>query len=82
MHLILQNNVLKYVSTNRNYPALIYYAINNHMYYLSDKALSLKLIGQSQAINTKIKSMILDDDYETKIYLKDEKYTKILELMN
>ena len=57
---------LKNIATSRNYPALIYYAINNHMYYLSDKALSLKLIRQSQTINTKIKSMILDDDYETK----------------
>ena len=36
------------------------------MYYLSDATLCLKLIRQSQSISTKIRSMILDENYETK----------------
>ena len=31
---ITKNCFIKNVATARNYPALIYYAINNHMYYL------------------------------------------------
>jgi len=57
---------LKHVSTNQNYPALLYYAINGHMYYLSDKALCIKLIRSSYKMTTKIKSMIIEEDYETK----------------
>jgi 5-methylcytosine-specific restriction protein A len=63
---ITKNCFLKHVSTNQNYPALLYYAINGHMYYLSDKALCLKLIRSSYKMTTKIKSMIIEDDYEKK----------------
>ena len=55
---------LKHIGPNRNYPALVYYAINGHTYYLSDKNLCLKLIRGSQVKSTTIRSMILDDDYE------------------
>ena len=55
---------LKHIGPNRNYPALVYYAINGHMYYLSDKNLCLKLIRGSQVKSTTIRSMILDDDHE------------------
>ena len=76
---------LKNVATSRNYPALVYYAINGHMYYLSDATLCLKLIRQSQSISTKIRSMILDDDYETVNIFKDRdihENIRVCELMS
>ncbi len=44
---------LKYISKYHNYEPLVYYAINNHMYWVSDKNASLSLIRNSQDINTK-----------------------------
>ena len=37
---------LKYVSKDRNYPALVYYAINNYMYQVIDKE---QVLSQAEA---------------------------------
>ena len=82
---ITKHCFLKNISTSRNYPALVYYAINGHMYYLSDATLCLKLIRQSQSISTKIRSMILDEDYKTKNIFIDRvihENIRISELIN
>ena len=43
---------LKYVRKSHNYEPLVYYAINNHMYWIADKNAALSLIRNSQDINT------------------------------
>ena len=53
---------LKYVSKNRNHAPLIYYCVNNHMYWVSDKDASLSLIRNSQDISTKFRSICLTDE--------------------
>ena len=45
----------KYVSRHRNYPALIYYCVNNHMYWISDKEAAYSLVKKSRDMETNIK---------------------------
>ena len=45
----------KYVSKNRNFKALIYYCINNHMYWIADQAAANSLIKKARDVETKIK---------------------------
>lgn len=54
---------IKYVSKNRNYKALVYYAINNHMYLVNDE-IGQSLIKSSIDIETKINSIFFDEDNE------------------
>ena len=56
---------MKYISTNRNHPALVYYCVNNHMYWISDRAAALSLTRQAREVETKIKSVVLKDEFET-----------------
>ena len=46
----------KYISKHRNYPSLVYYAVNNHMYYVGDHAAAMSLIQSSRDFETKINS--------------------------
>ena len=46
----------KSISKNRNYPALIYYCINNHMYWISSRDKANSLVQQAKDAETKIKS--------------------------
>ena len=46
----------KYVSVNQNYKALIYYCINGHMYWVSDKEEADKLVKRARNADVKIKS--------------------------
>jgi 5-methylcytosine-specific restriction protein A len=63
---------LKYVSINQNYPALVYYCVNGHMYYISDKQSAYKLICSSKNIENKLNSMcLIDEDKSDNIYARD-----------
>ena len=52
----------KYISTSRNYPALVYYCINNHMYWISDREDVLSLTREARDIESKLKSCVFDED--------------------
>ena len=45
---ICNKNFLKYVSKTRNYPALAYYAVDNHMYLIKDKDLVKSLVEKAK----------------------------------
>ena len=51
---------MKYVSTSRNHPALVYYCVNNHMYWISDQEAVRKLTSEARDIEHKIKSAVMD----------------------
>ena len=57
---------LKYTSRNQNYPALVYYCVNGHMYYISNQQNAYKLIMQSKDIEHKLNSICMQDDGERK----------------
>ena len=56
--------VLKHVAPNRNYPALVYYCVNNHMYHISNKQAALEHTRKARDIETKITSQTLNLDEE------------------
>ena len=43
----------KHVSKHRNYPSLVYYCINNHMYWISEKETAYNLVQQARETETK-----------------------------
>ena len=47
---------LKTISTNRNYPAFIFYAVSNHCYHITDKEETKTLVEKAKDIEHKIKS--------------------------
>ena len=47
---------LKTISSNRNYPAFIFYAVSNHCYHITDKAETKSLVEKAKDIEHKIKS--------------------------
>jgi hypothetical protein len=59
---ITKNCFLKHITKNRNYDALVYYCVNEHFYFISDKKEVLKLTASARDIETKIKSSIIEDD--------------------
>lgn len=59
-----KNCFLKHVSKNNNYPALVYFAVNNHMYHVKDKDMALSLIRSAVSIKNKINSVFFDEDKE------------------
>jgi hypothetical protein len=76
---------LKSISNNRNAPALVYYCVNNHMYWISDKNESIKLINRSKDITTKIKSIVIEEEDKKTNFYKDRtiyENIKISELEN
>ena len=43
----------KYISENQNQPALVYYSVNNHMYWIGDKKKALSLTRTARDIESK-----------------------------
>ena len=67
----------KNISTSRNYPVLVYYSVNNHMYWVGDKDKALGLTRKARAMETKIKSEMIVSYVEDKnIYLDEENKIK------
>jgi len=52
----------RHLSKNRNYPPLVYYTVNNHMYWISDRDKAFNLTRKARDATTKIKSCVLVDE--------------------
>ena len=85
------NSFDKYITKNKNYPALIYYSVNNHMYIARDKFKAKSLVEKAKDIEIKIRTDMLDEMDDTNIFadrvifenvdikdLMDEKYKNAL----
>ena len=63
----------KFVTSIRNYPPLVYYAVNNHMYWISNQEKALSLIRKQTEIDFKINSPMIQQHDEIKnMYVDDE----------
>ena len=59
---------LKYVSeNNHSYPALVYYAVNNHMYHIKDINAVKKLVSKTLKTEYKIKSSVFTNAEDEKV---------------
>ena len=54
----------KYVATSRHHDALVYYSVNGHMYWVSDREKAISLVRKAGEINVNLKSVILRDEAE------------------
>jgi hypothetical protein len=68
---------LKFISKNKNYPALVYYSVNSHMYWISDKNAVESLVKQAREIETKVKSICLEEETKTNLYEDKEIFENI-----
>ena len=57
---ITRNCFDKYVSTCCNYKTMVYYCVNNHMYWVNDPAAAISLVRQAADVETRISSMVLE----------------------
>ena len=63
----------KNISHSRNYPCLVYYAVNNHMYWVGDKDKALSLTREARDMESKINSeMIQQYEEASNIYLNED----------
>ena len=58
----------KFISKNRNYPALVYYSLNNHMYIVRERKEAQSLIERAKDIETKIKTAMIEENMEEEDY--------------
>ena len=67
----------KYKSTNRHYPLLVYYAVNNHMYWVSDPHKARQLAARNKESNASIISDMFQSYVESdNIFTNEEKDNK------
>ena len=59
---------IKHISKNRNYPALVYYCINNHMYHIIDNAEVKSLIETAKGIESKLNSVMFENEESKNIF--------------
>ncbi len=62
---------MKYVHKNQNHRTLCYYAMDNNMYLVKDKALVRSMVENAKAPEHKIKTSLLEFD-ELRNYYKDD----------
>ena len=68
------NLMLKNTSRSKNYPTLCFYATNDHMYMINDKAFIDKVSARNKTIKNNLVSSISNDETETK-----NKYQKLID---
>jgi hypothetical protein len=66
----------KYISKNQNYPALVYYSVNNHMYWIGDQKKALALTRKARDIESKIHTHMIEDIESVNIYLTEDNKIK------
>ena len=68
----------KYISKHRNYPSLVYYAVNNHMYYVGDHAAAMSLIQSSRDFETNINSEMVQKFEGVSRYVDEHRKVKTI----
>lgn len=79
---ILNKCYIKNKSTNRNYSALCYYNINDHMYLITDKKLRESMMKRAAEINTSVVKTSLIDEFKTKNIFNDLEIFENVEIKN
>ena len=57
---------IKNVAPSRNYPVLVYYSVNQHMYWITDQAEVQSLVKRARDIEVNIKSELIKESPEEK----------------
>ena len=60
---ITQKCFMKHIAPHQNYPALIYYAVNDHMYHITQPEVAKKLVERAKDDECKISSSALKNEY-------------------
>ena len=53
-----------FISKNGNYPAPVYYSVNNHIYIVRERKKAQSLIGRAKDMETKIETDMVEDKME------------------
>jgi hypothetical protein len=59
---------VKHIAKHRNYPALVYYCINNHMYHVIDKEEIKSLVESAKGTETKLNSILIENEESKNIF--------------
>ena len=62
---------LKYLSQSRNFPTLVYFAIDNHMYHITNRSEAQSLINGAADVKTKISSSAFSNEEIKNIFSDD-----------